>query len=135
MEENINILRFNTQETEEMPIEVEPRKDVIIVGEGDDAEEIRLRIKLSRVYNFEGKNISEIDLTGLNDLTANDMIKAKRQMEMSGSVTVFTEADMEYLFIIASYAAKLPIEFFKGLRMNDAMKVRNRVQAFFGSDE
>lgn len=118
-----------------MPIEVEPRKDVIIVGEGDDAEEIRLRIKLSRVYNFEGKNISEIDLTGLNDLTANDMIKAKRQMEMSGSVTVFTEADMEYLFIIASYAAKLPIEFFKGLRMNDAMKVRNRVQAFFGSDE
>ena len=92
-------------------------------------------IKLSRTYDFEGEKIKEIDMSGLEEITANDMIKANKVLNNNGTVTVRPETNLEYTLIIAASASGLPIEFFKTLVPKDAMKVKNRVTSFFFGEE
>lgn len=47
------------------------------------------------------------------------------------SFTFLPEMSLEYACIIAAKATKLPVEFFKGLHPKEAVKVKNRVTAFF----
>ena len=92
-------------------------------------------IKLSKTYDFEGEKISTVDMSGLEEITANDMIKANKVLNNNGTVTVLPETNLEYTLIIAASASGLPIEFFKILVPKDAMKVKNRVTSFFFGEE
>lgn len=80
---------------------------------------------------FEGAKVSEIDFSGLENLTANDMIKANKVLNTSGNVTVLPETNLEYTLVIAASATDYPIEFYKQLAPRDAIKVKNRVTSFF----
>lgn len=92
-------------------------------------------VKFSKVYRFEGKDYTEVDLSGMDDLSAEDMIAADRYLTRSGSFSVMPEMTLEYAFFIAARAAKQSIEFFKGLSPKDALKVKNRVTSFFYSED
>ncbi len=87
-------------------------------------------MKLSKEYNFEGETISEIDLSRLEDMTAEDMIAAQKVLTASGSVSLMPENSLEFAIILAARATGRPIEFFKQLRMKDSMKLKNRVSGF-----
>lgn len=92
--------------------------------------ENKLVIELKRPYTFEGETYEEIDLRGLETLTAEDMIAASRVLDRSGSFSFLPEMTIEYACVISAKATKLPIEFFKGLNPKDAMKLKNRVTGF-----
>ena len=92
-------------------------------------------VKLSKTYDFEGDKIKTLDFSGLENITANDMIKANRVLNNSGTVTVLPETNLEYTLIIAASATGVPIEFFKQLVPRDAMKVKNKVTSFFFGEE
>lgn len=98
----------------------------------DDAESI---VKLSRTYDFEGDKISELDFSGMENVTAEDMIKANKVLASSGTVSVLPENDLHYTLIIAASATGYPIEFFKALKPKDAIKVKNKVTSFFFGEE
>ena len=89
----------------------------------------RRRSDRERVY--EGETYDKIDLSGLDNLTAADMIAANKILDRTGSFTFLPEMSLEYACIIAAKATKLPVEFFKGLHPKEAVKVKNRVTAFF----
>ena len=110
-------------------------KDIKKTADETGLDEESSIVKLTRAYNFEGDTIKEIDFSGLEDITANDMIKANKVLSNSGIVTVLPEMNLEYTFIIAASATGLPIEFFKQLKPRDAMKVKNRVTGFFFGEE
>lgn len=88
-------------------------------------------LTLTKTYNFEGEQISKIDFSGMENITANDMIKANRVMAASGSVSTFPEGDLHYALIIAASATGYPVEFFKTLKPKDAIRVKNKVTSFF----
>ncbi len=92
-------------------------------------------VKLTKTYQFEGETISEIDMSGLENLTANDMIKASKVLQAAGTVTVMPETNLEYALIVAASATGRPVEFFRGLVPRDAMKVKNAVTSFFFGEE
>lgn len=92
-------------------------------------------VKLTKTYQFEGETISEIDMSGLENLTANDMIKANKVLQAAGTVTVMPEANLEYALIVAASATGRPVEFFRGLVPRDAMKIKNAVTSFFFGEE
>lgn len=93
-------------------------------------------VKFSKTYEFEGARISEVDLSGLENLTAEDMFKAQQSLMMQNYVSVQLESDPKYCILIAAYATQLPSEFFNKLSIKDAAKVKNKVSAyFFASDE
>ena len=103
---------------------------------GADDEDESLVIKLKKPYQFGGKEYTEIDLSGLEELTAADMIALENQYDRkSPGINVMPEVKVGYAVMMAARAAKLPVEFFNGLPPKEAMKVKNRVMGFlFGSD-
>lgn len=110
--------------------------DTSMVGDVIDNEDNSLLVKLSRPYHFEGKEYTEIDLSGLENMSASDMIAVNKHMaRVSGNVDIMPEVSLEYAINIAARAVKQPIEFFTALPMKEAIKVKNRVVGFiFGSD-
>lgn len=106
--------------------------EVIVINAAETPEVVdETKIKLSRVYQFEGQTIGELDVSGLETLTANDMIMANKVLNTSGNFSVLPETSLEYTLLIAAKATKLPIEFFKALTPRDAVKVKNKVTNFF----
>jgi len=95
----------------------------------------KLSVKLSKTYDFEGDKIAEIDFSGLEDVTADTMIKANKTMTIAGDVAVLPENSLHYCLIIAADCTQYPIEFYKQLKPVDAMKVKNMVVGFFNGGE
>lgn len=91
-------------------------------------------VKFKKAYKFEGKIVSEVDLSGLADLTGQDMINAEKYLSSMGTISATPELTLGYCFFIASVSSDKPIEFFKTLTPNDAIKVKNRVTSFFYSE-
>ena len=101
-----------------------------------DEDEASMLIKFKKPYRFEGKEYTEIDLSGMDDLTGADMIAINKIMSRSSvGVDVMPEVSVEYACHFAARAAKQPVEFFTNLPPKELMKVKNRVMGFlFGSD-
>lgn len=117
----------------EKNMEIEAAENAASVEENNEESMV---IVFKKPFKFEGKEYIEVDLSGLDDLTASDMIAANKYMQRtSAGIDVMPEVSLEYACVLASKAAKLPIEFFTSLPPKEAMKVKNRVMGFlFGSD-
>ncbi len=107
----------------------EVKKEETAVGEES------LIVKLSKTYDFEGEKISEIDFSGLEDVTAKTMIKANKVLTASGDVQIMPESSLHYALIIAAECTQYPIEFYERLRPKDATKIKNTVTGFFYAEE
>lgn len=107
----------------------EAKKEEQTVGEKS------LIVTLSKTYDFEGEKISEIDFSGLEDVTAKTMIKANKVLTATGDVQIMPESSLHYALIIAAECTKYPIEFYETLRPKDATKIKNTVTGFFYSEE
>ena len=92
-------------------------------------------IQLGKVYNFEGKKYSQINMNGLYEMTGEDMIQVNRILNRSGAVSFNPEMELEFALNIAARATELPVEFYKQLNMRDSMKVKNKVISFLFNSE
>lgn len=98
-------------------------------------QENEMLVKLSKPYHFEETEYTEVDLSGLKNLTGADLCAAQRNLSSSGSSSVVPETDYIYTMFLAARAAQLPIEFFEGLPAPDVVFVKNVVSHFlFGKD-
>jgi hypothetical protein len=88
-------------------------------------------IEFKNPYIFEDKEYTQIDLIGLESLTAKDLIDAEKQFAASGQVAAINEMNIGYVCIVAAKASKQPVEFFEKLPANEAIKVKNAVTGFF----
>ena len=109
--------------------------EVVILDQNGEVIESEYIIRLNTPITFEDKTYDKIDLSGLDNLTAADMIAANKILDRTGSFTFLPEMSLEYACIIASKASGLPIEFFKALHPKVAVKVKNRVTAFFYGED
>lgn len=87
-------------------------------------------VKFKAPYTFEGKEYTEVDLSGLEKLSAADLIEADKQFNSSGQIAMMNEVSLGYCLIVASKASGKPIEFFQKLPAPDAIKVKNTVINF-----
>lgn len=94
---------------------------------------VALILNLSKKYEFDGKTYENIDLTSLDNLTAENLIQANRILEKNGNSSFLQEMTLEYACVLCSIATKLPIEFFESLHPKDAIKLKNRVTSFLYS--
>ena len=92
-------------------------------------------IPLKTQIRFEGETYDKIDLTGLHDIKAADMVAINRRMSRSGNVDATQELTLEYALNMANIATGLPLEFFDQLPPYAAMAVKGRVTSFlFGKE-
>ena len=71
-------------------------------------------VKFTRSYSFEGKSYSEVDLAGMDDLTAKDMMEAEKYLFKTGTVSALPDQAVGYVCFIASKISDQPIEFVHG---------------------
>ena len=86
-------------------------------------------------FTFEGVSYESVDLSGLESLSAADMIAVNKTIERGGTVNVLPEMSLEYACIFASKATKIPVEFFQALPPKEAIKVKNKVTNFFYGED
>ena len=101
----------------------------------DDIEDGMYRVTLKKPYVFEGKSYSAIDLSGLQDIRAADMIAVNRLLNRKGNVDFLQEMTLEYALNIAAKATGKPIEFFEQLPPYAAMQIKTRVTGFLYRQE
>jgi len=58
-------------------------------------------VRFSKPYHFEGQDYTEIDLSGMEDLTAKDMIAAEKYLFKSGVISPLPDQTAEYICFIA----------------------------------
>lgn len=103
--------------------------------EAAEKEENKNYVKFKKPFVWEDETYEGVDLSGMEDLSARDMIQAQRIMEKSGSINILPEMSLEYACIFASKATKMPVEFFQALPPKEAVKIKNRVTNFFYGEE
>lgn len=87
-------------------------------GKAETAQSENVRegvIILGRPYLFEGKEYTEIDLSGMEKLTVQDAVDAQREAYGENEVAAMMVCETTTAFAckIASKASGMPIEFFK----------------------
>lgn len=92
-------------------------------------------VKFTKPFHFEDKVYTEVDLGGMANLTAEDMIAASNYLIRKGNVSPTPEMNIEYACFIASRATGLPVEFFRQLPLKEATKVKTRVTNFFYAED
>lgn len=93
-------------------------------------------VKLSKPYKFEDEGeITSIDLSCLENATAEVLIKANRVMVSTGDVMTIPENDIRYALFVAAECTGIPYSFYKKLNLADAIKVKMEVMTFFNGGE
>lgn len=88
-------------------------------------------VKLSKTYNLGEKEISEVDLSGLEDLTTKDADYIERVMAKLGHHPRDKFRDTTYTKHIAMKVTNLPIEFFNSLKWKDLEAITSRIAVYF----
>lgn len=130
------LMELSTKSNTEKNIEMEAAVVETAASNDVKEEQDELVIKLKKPYTFERVEYKEIDLRGLRELTAADMIAINKRMKRASSgIDVMPEVTLEYATEIAARGASLPIEFFTALPVSESMAVKNAVLGFlFGAE-
>ena len=118
---------------------MEQKREIIEVEETEivEPEEFdSMVIHLKTPYKFEGQEYDTIDLTPLEDITGDDMIRVNKIMSRGTiGIDVMPEVSVEYALYLAAAATKKPVEFYRGLPPKAVMQIKNRVMGFlFGTE-
>ena len=100
--------------------------------DGEDTEPEDLILRFAKPYKFGGQEYTEVDLSGLEDVTAGVLesvgkITAKKNPGMNPALQ---EMSMTFCTYLAQRVAKLPLEFFTGLPAKEAIKLKTMVTGF-----
>ena len=104
---------------------------------GEDTEPEDLVLRFGKPYKFGGQEYTEVDLSGLEDVTAGVLesvgkITAKKNPGMNPALQ---EMSLTFCTYLAQRVAKLPLEFFTGLPAKEAIKLKTLVTNFlYGGD-
>ena len=105
--------------------------------DGEDAEPEDLILRFAKPYKFGGQEYTEVDLSGLEDVTAGELenvgkIAAKKNPGMNPALQ---EMSLTFCTYLAQRVAKPPLEFFTGLPAKEAIKLKALVTNFlYGGD-
>lgn len=109
-------------------------KDNAALEAAEDQEE-SLILKFKKPYVFEGKEYTEVDLSAMEDMTAEDLCAMGKIMTKLGIVNPVAEMTVDYAIYMAARASGKPVEFFKGLSPKEGIKLKNMVTGFlYGGD-
>lgn len=90
-------------------------------------------ITFKNPFTFEGKEYKDVDISGIEKLTTNDLIVADGQFGQTGQFAVMNEMTIGYACIVASQASDKPVEFFQQLPAVEGVKLKRIVMGFFNN--
>lgn len=89
-------------------------------------------IALEKPVEYMGMKVEALDLTGLDDLTLDDMIEVYNLYDaMGGQGTVMQESSLLFAKLTAQRLTGVPLEALGKIGAKDAIKLKNRIYRFF----
>lgn len=113
------------------------KKEVLLQGAANpaapsaDSETKQLIITLSEAFMWDGEEVKEVDLSGLYDMTAEDMFRIDEQMRIRGFSGMNPEITRQYALLAAAKINHKPWEWLNRLKARDAVRIKNVVAGFF----
>ncbi len=99
-------------------------------GSEENIKEL-MTIKLGEPYKYDGEEIKEIDLSGLMDLTARDMVELDREMIRLGFTGARFEMTRQYALLTAAKINHKPADYCDRMSARDSIRIKEYVTAFF----
>lgn len=90
-----------------------------------------LKLKLGDPFLFDDMEVSELDLSGLVELSASDMCAIDRQMSVMGYSYARPEVIGQYAVLVAARVNKKPWEYCNNMKARDYIRLREMIRAFF----
>ena len=124
------IKQDTAQQAEMEALQAAQAEDGTEDAEATEPEDLVLRF--AKPYKFGGMEYTEVDLSGLEDVTAGVLenvgkIVAKKNPGMNPALQ---EMSLTFCTYLAQRVAKLPLEFFTGLPAKEAIKLKALVTNF-----
>lgn len=91
----------------------------------------KLVIKLTESFLWDGEEVKEINLSGLYDMTAEDMFMVDEQMRIHGFSGMNPEITRRYALLTAARINRKPWEWLGRMKARDAVRIKNVVAGFF----
>ena len=91
---------------------------------------VSFTVKFARPHFFEGKEYTEIDLSGLDDLTAEDLSYCEGMFAQMKQADPMKEFNTTFCLLVAQRATNLPFEFFSTLKISNATRIKATVSGF-----
>ena len=79
-----------------------------------ETEEESLVLKFRKPYKFEGQEYTEVDLSGMEDMTAGDLCAVAKLANRELGVTPIPEMTLPYAMYMAARASHKPVEVLQG---------------------
>ena len=73
----------------------------------------KFNVKLRKPFSFEGKEYTDVDLSGLEKLTGRDMEEIEKTLSRENLDTINAELTLHGTMLYAARATGKPIEFFQ----------------------
>lgn len=102
----------------------------------EDTEE-GLVLKLRKPFVFDGQTYTQVDLSGLEDVTAGVLESVGKivSKKCPGLNPATLEMEMTYCNTLAARVTKKPLEFFERLPARDAVAMKSKIVGFlYGGD-
>lgn len=96
-------------------------------AQGADEDEHSHIMKLHKPYIYKGETYTEIDFSGVANMTGMNIRQAENRMEEEDIHAVERTVNYYYCALIASMATGKDVAFFLGLPLSEAMPMRNAV--------
>jgi len=100
------------------------------VTDGPDQNQ-SLMLKLHRPISINGREITEIDMSGIENLNTMQLKAAEKEFAAAGNLVAVNEMSIGYACIIARMATGLPDTVFNQLSAKDGVTLKNMVTSFF----
>lgn len=87
--------------------------------------------KLKKSVVFEGNEYTQIDLSGLEELSGEEYGSLLKQTENLDGADMVPEKSLTFAYLAAAKVTGLPYDFFKKLSAKDTCRLRYAVSSFF----
>ncbi len=91
--------------------------------------------KLKKSVVFEGNEYTQIDLSGLEELSGEEYGSLLKQAENLDGADMVPEKSLTFAYLAAAKVTGLPYDFFKKLGAKDTCRLRYAVSSFFLSED
>ena len=86
--------------------------------------------ELSQPFKYNGKEVKGIDLSGLLDLTAHDMVEIDAEMQRRGFVGHRLEMTRQYAMLLAAKINHMPFDFCDRMSARDSIRLKDAITVF-----
>lgn len=91
--------------------------------------------KLKKSVVFEGNEYTQIDLSGLEELSGEEYGSLCKQAENLDGMDMIPEKSLTFAYLAAAKVTGLPYDLFKKLSAKDTCRLRYAVSSFFLSED